>query len=123
MHSIDEIITGLTCRVPCDKCPYQTDGGICDPNLATKEAITILEEYRDIQQATTKALQNIVVNMSEVVHCKDCAHYEKDVMAFINNIPVIIAHDGCKAWGGPMGCKTDPEGWCHMGRRKETTND
>ena len=83
------------------------------------QAIFYLKEYRDLKQATAQAINNITVNMTEVVHCKDCAHYEEDVFGFINNIPVIIAHHGCKAWGGPMGCKTDPEGWCHMGRRKD----
>ena len=119
MHSVDDIIKGLTCSVPCSKCPYSTFNGDCESDLVTKDAVEALTKYRDLTEKTAESIKNVTVNMAEVVHCKDCAHYEEDVFGFINNIPVIIAHHGCKAWGGPMGCKTDPEGWCHMARRKD----
>ncbi len=119
MHSVDEIIHGLKCDLPCTKCPYQKVNYECDSDLITKEAVSILTEYRDLPRKTAEAIQNVTINMAEVVHCKDCAFFEQDVFGFINGVPIIIGHNGCRAWDGQMGCVTDPSGWCYLSRRKD----
>ena len=118
MHSVDDIIKGLLCKVPCNQCPYLVNE-VCQSDLPAKEAAEILTEYRDLKQKTAEAINNVTVNMAEVVHCKDCAFFERDVFGFINGVPIIIAHNSCRAWGGQMGCVTDPSGWCYMARRKD----
>lgn len=60
--------------------------------------------------------------VGELVRCKDCKHFRLNV--FGNEIGVgkpydclIVGHEMCDAWGN--GCKTDPEGFCFMGERRE----
>ena len=49
----------------------------------------------------------------EIVRCKDCKWFELDVWGELNGIPLIVAHEMCKFWGG--GCKTNPNGFCSYG--------
>ena len=56
---------------------------------------------------------------TDLIHCKDCAFFEEDVFGYMNGLPIIVTNHGCKAWGGPMGSKTEPDGWCFLGRKKE----
>ena len=70
MHSVDDIIKGLLCSVPCSQCPYLVDE-VCQSDLPAKEAVEILTQYQDLSQKAIKA--------SEVIHCKDCAFFERDV--------------------------------------------
>lgn len=53
----------------------------------------------------------------KVVRCKDCKSFELDSWAEVNGNPLIIAHEVCTAWG--RGCKTDPNGFCFMGERRQ----
>ena len=53
----------------------------------------------------------------ELVRCKDCKHYEQDAWVNYGGMPIIGAHDICNKWGN--GCKTDPNGYCFFGERKQ----
>lgn len=55
----------------------------------------------------------------EVIRCQDCECFETDVWGKIDGIPLIVAHEMCKFWGG--GCKTKHDGYCSFGRKKEET--
>jgi len=50
--------------------------------------------------------------------CENCEHFEKDVFANVGGIPIIICHNICNKWGN--GCKTDPDGFCHNFKRRES---
>ena len=76
-----------------------------------------IEEYLELKDWWAE--QHLEEN--HIVHCKNCAHYEEDVIGYANKIPIIVAHHGCKVWGGPMGSKTDPDGWCYLGKKKENS--
>ena len=56
-----------------------------------------------------------------VIQCKECKHFERNSWANFDGIPLIVAHEICKFWGG--GCKTNPEGYCFAGEIKEAEND
>ena len=58
-----------------------------------------------------------LADMPEIVRCRDCEFYTKNVFSSWNGMPVIVAHCMCSKWGN--GCATDPEGFCFMGKRKE----
>ena len=49
----------------------------------------------------------------DIVHCKNCKHYEQDHFAE----GFIVAHHICHKWG--KGCITEPDGYCHMGEKVE----
>ena len=64
---------------------------------------------------------NVTLEMSELILCKDCKHYETDSMAMIDGIPIIVAHSICNKWGG--GCKTEPNGYCYLAEKTEGENE
>lgn len=58
------------------------------------------------------------VEYVKVVRCKDCKYFELNSWAKTSEgIPIIIAHEICNRWGS--GCKTNENGYCFMGERKE----
>lgn len=61
---------------------------------------------------------DVDVDKSELVMCKNCKHFEQDVIddKFIPGVPVIVAHNMCHFWGN--GCATDPDGWCYKGEKE-----
>ena len=57
---------------------------------------------------------------SAIIFCQDCKHYELDHwerLEQFGGIPLIVAHHICMKWSD--GCKTDPNGYCFMGERKD----
>lgn len=53
-----------------------------------------------------------------VVRCKDCKYYEvKDY--FFEDTPILAASDvpTCHKWS--EGCVTNPNGYCHLGERRD----
>lgn len=44
--------------------------------------------------------------------CKDCKHFEYDSVANVDGVPLIVAHEICKAWG--EGCKSNENGYCFL---------
>lgn len=70
--------------------------------------------------AKTKLVQKgtkVEIEMSELILCKDCKHFEYDSVAQVDGIPLIVAHEICKKWGD--GCKTNENGYCFLAERKE----
>lgn len=53
----------------------------------------------------------------QIVRCKDCKYFELNHIEHVDGIPLILAHQICTRWGN--GCKTDDEGYCFMGERRE----
>jgi hypothetical protein len=45
-------------------------------------------------------------------HCKDCKFFERDSVAKVDEMPLIVAHEICSKWGD--GCKTKENGFCFM---------
>ena len=43
--------------------------------------------------------------------CKDCKHFEYDSVANVDGVPLIVAHEICKAWG--------ENGYCFLYEPKE----
>lgn len=52
-----------------------------------------------------------------IIRCKNCKHFELNHWESVSGIPLIVAHEICTKWGD--GCKTDSDGYCFMGERKE----
>jgi len=53
----------------------------------------------------------------EVVRCKDCKWYNLNKWAEVDGVQIIVGHEICDFWGG--GCKTQKNGYCSYGERKE----
>ena len=51
----------------------------------------------------------------EIVRCRDCKHFRRDVWEDVCSVPLIVAHEICVKWGN--GCKTSPDGYCFMAER------
>lgn len=51
-------------------------------------------------------------------HCKCCKHFEYDVVAMVDGIPLIVGHEMCNKWGN--GCKTKEDGYCFLFEPIET---
>ena len=49
--------------------------------------------------------------------CKRCKHFEYDVVAIVDGIPLIVAHEMCNKWGN--GCKTQEDGYCFLFEPKD----
>jgi len=58
---------------------------------------------------------------NEIITCKDCKHWESDVMELIDGFPIIVAHSICNKWGG--GCQTNPDGYCHLAEKRESEGE
>ena len=57
-------------------------------------------------------------NHGELIRCKDCKHFELNHWEeSVSGIPIIVAHEICKAWGD--GCKTSIDGYCFMAEKRE----
>lgn len=64
---------------------------------------------------------NVTLEMSDLILCKDCKYYERDSVAKIDGIPLIIAHEICNKWGD--GCKTSEDGFCFLAEPKEEVDN
>ena len=51
----------------------------------------------------------------EIVRCRDCKHFRRDVWEDVCSVPLIVAHEVCVKWGN--GCKTSADGYCFMAER------
>lgn len=52
----------------------------------------------------------------DLVTCGECIHFHYDKPYIIQGIPV-LGHEVCDFWGD--GCKTNPNGFCSHGERRE----
>ena len=57
----------------------------------------------------------------EVVRCKNCKYFEYDHFEYVCGIPLIVAHEICTKWGD--GCKTNENGYCFAGEKKEQEHE
>lgn len=57
----------------------------------------------------------------EVGLCSDCKYFETDLVAKVDGVPLIVAHEMCTKWGD--GCKTRENGWCFLFEPKEGKNE
>ncbi len=49
-----------------------------------------------------------------IIKCKDCKYFYKDIWEIIDGQPKITKHNECSKWNN---CQTDPEGFCHKGKQ------
>ena len=52
----------------------------------------------------------------EIIHCKDCKHFEYDHLYVVQGT-LVMGHLVCNKWGD--GCRTAEEGFCFMAERRE----
>ena len=83
----------------------------------TRERIRQVETKAIEKLRKPKAMAFIKNGRAVLIRCKYCRFFETDVVAKVNGIPLIVAHEMCKKWGD--GCKTSPDGYCFMGEAKE----
>lgn len=69
--------------------------------------------FYDYNSVIGKAIKN----GTPLPQCKDCKHFETDVVATVDGIPLIVGHEVCTKWGD--GCKTKEDGYCFMFEEKE----
>ena len=60
-----------------------------------------------------------MAKVEDLVRCKDCIYFHLHKVCYFDDSPVppLIGNHVCDKWG--QGCKTDPDGFCFMGERKE----
>ncbi len=71
--------------------------------------------YMDEIRADIQAIP--AADVVKVVRCKDCQYFEADVWANVNGIPIIVAHEICRFWGG--GRKTSSDAYCSYGVKRD----
>lgn len=57
---------------------------------------------------------------TEIVRCKDCVHFTPDEEFYIDLGGLVVpgaTSDTCDLWAGTK-CKTLPDGFCYLGKRK-----
>lgn len=91
----------------CENCAHARPfGGPNDNRCSAWEC-----EYIDRQEAI-KAYKE----RRDIVRCGECIHFHYDKPYIIQGIPV-LGHEVCDFWGD--GCKTNPNGFCSHGERRE----
>ena len=68
----------------------------------------------DAVNIATKVLEQESNDEKELIkgHCICCKHFERDVVAKVDGIPLIVGHEMCNKWGN--GCKTREDGYCFL---------
>lgn len=56
--------------------------------------------------------EKLIANSTPLPKCKHCKHFERDVVALVDGIPLIVGHEMCNKWGN--GCKTQEDGYCFL---------
>lgn len=77
---------------------------------------------RDLREISTKTIGECldkaeVADVVEVVRCKGCRHFQRNVLRKVNGVPIIVGHEMCDFWGD--GCKTNENDYCSYGERKD----
>lgn len=54
------------------------------------------------------------VTPQQTGYCKNCKYFEYDYVTNVDGIPLILAHEVCKRWSDPIGCKTKEDGYCFL---------
>ena len=84
--------------------------------LENTECELLPEEWDEL----TDAIMNVPSAQPDIIHCKDCKHFEYDHPYIIQGVPV-LGHEVCSAWGD--GCKTDANGYCFLAERRTDEGD
>lgn len=74
--------------------------------------------YLDEAADTIEQLAAKVRAENPIIHCKDCAYFEYDVVKNVDGIPLVVAHEMCSRWGD--GCKTKEDGYCFLFEPQES---
>ena len=93
--------------------------------MTREEAIKVIEvvfkskeAYKHNDSVTHQALNMAIESLqTDIVRCKDCKYFKLDHFDMIDGVPIIIAHEICTKWSG--GSKTNKDGFCFMGERRE----
>lgn len=83
----------------------ETDGTMYQISYFTRDGYFITESYPIYR----------VIDL-DLVRCGECIHFHYDKPYIIQGIPV-LGHEVCDFWGD--GCKTNPNGFCSYGERRE----
>ena len=89
--------------------------------IDAEKVIAALTDTLQYEGMVMDELISVVANIPaadvvEVTRCRDCKHFEYDHPYVIQGVPV-LGHLVCNRWGD--GCKTDEDGFCFMGERRE----
>ena len=60
-----------------------------------------------------------MAKIEELVRCKDCIYFHLYKVYYSDDasVPPLIGNHVCDKWG--QDCRTDPDGFCYMGERRE----
>lgn len=102
------ILKGIDMPKDCDDCMFNfyREGDSCPACYLTKH-IVIRKKKESIPTDCP---------LIEIVTCGECIHFHYDKPYIIQGIPV-LGHEVCDFWGD--GCKTNPNGFCSHGERRE----
>ena len=78
-------------------------------------------EYDALEKLDASYLLHIIKDGKPLPQCKDCKHFETDVVATCDGIPLIVGHECCTKWGD--GCKTKEDGYCFMFEADKEVDD
>lgn len=84
--------------------------------LTIDEAKKTFDTIVDVQPTVEQPQTNATENMAEIVRCKDCKYFLYDKIYMVEGLP-LMGNLVCEKWGN--GCRTDENGYCFMGERKE----
>ena len=95
--------------------------GVYNPNMEKPKGCYYcpLEQLSGCRLLDNKFVEEIDPNdcpLIEIVTCGECKHFHYDKPYVIQGMP-ILGHDVCDFWGD--GCKTNPNGFCSYGERRE----
>lgn len=88
------------------------------PPVRPQETVT---EFADRCRECGAKYGKLLKQKPKTGQCKDCKYFEYDKWLYINEIPVIIAHEICNKWA--MGWKTKKDGFCFMFEPRESEDD
>ena len=93
-------------------------------NERARETFTLASGYEyylgALHDVADDLRQMPTIDAVPVVHCKDCKYYRQNKPYLIAGVP-IMGNLVCERWAD--GCRTDPDGFCFMGERKDDGMD
>ena len=78
-------------------------------------------EFHDkCMEIEIKKRMDLELNSERVVRCQDCQYFLYDKLYMVEGLP-LMGNLVCEKWGN--GCRTDENGYCFMGERKEDAEE
>ena len=93
---------------------------LIDAEKLWKAITTRIEEYCDIADLIEIIETQPTVDAEPVVRCKDCKYFLYDKLYMVEGLP-LMGNLVCDKWGN--GCRTDENGYCFMGKRREDADN